>query len=71
MSPRAASSRRTVPNAELHCVDERIDTRVRLWLPAAQLNRLAPFLGGLSRVRFPVEVDTLQHAVGPAPNDHR
>ncbi|MGE7418334.1 L-dopachrome tautomerase-related protein [Methylobacterium tarhaniae] len=48
-----------------------IDSRRRLWLPAAQLNRLALFQGGRSRVRFPVEVYTLQLEVGPAPNDHR
>lgn len=48
-----------------------IDSHNRLWLPAAQLNRLAVFQGGLSRVRFPVEVYTLQLDVGPAPNDHR
>jgi sugar lactone lactonase YvrE len=48
-----------------------IDSHNRLWLPAAQLNRLAVFQGGRSRVRFPVEVYTLQLEVGPAPNDHR
>lgn len=48
-----------------------IDSRCRLWLPAAQLNRLALFQGGRSRVHFPVEVYTLQLEAGPAPNDHR
>lgn len=48
-----------------------IDARGRLWMPAAQLNRLALFQGGRSRVRFPVEVYTLQLGLKPAPNDHR
>jgi sugar lactone lactonase YvrE len=48
-----------------------IDASGRLWMPAAQLNRLAIFQGGASRVRFPVEVYTLPIGAQPAPNDHR
>ncbi|MFE1603013.1 SMP-30/gluconolactonase/LRE family protein [Methylobacterium sp. ID0610] len=48
-----------------------IDAGGKLWMPAAQLNRLALFQEGRSRVRFPVEVYTLQLGVKPAPNDHR
>jgi sugar lactone lactonase YvrE len=48
-----------------------IDAAGRLWMPAAQLNRLAIFQGGASRVHFPVEVYTLPIGAQPAPNDHR
>lgn len=48
-----------------------IDATGRLWMPAAQINRLAPFQGGTSRVRYPVEVYTIQVSTKPAPNDHR
>lgn len=48
-----------------------LDGQGRLWMPAAQLNRLAVFQGGTSRVRFPVEVYTLDVGAKPPPNDHR
>jgi sugar lactone lactonase YvrE len=47
-----------------------IDTRGRLWMPAAQLNRLPIFQGGVQRVRFPMQVFTLPTSFRPAPNDH-
>jgi hypothetical protein len=47
-----------------------IDDAGYLWMPAAQLNRMAPFQGGTSRVEFPVHVYKLQIGASPAPNDH-
>lgn len=47
-----------------------LDATGRLWMPAAQLNRLPVFQGGASRVRFPMQVFTLQVGAKPAPNDH-
>jgi sugar lactone lactonase YvrE len=44
-----------------------IDATGRLWMPAAQTNRLALFRGGTSRVRYPVEVFTLQVGAEPPP----
>lgn len=48
-----------------------LDGQGRLWIPAAQLNRLAVFQGGTARVRFPVEVYTLDVGAKPPANDHR
>ena len=48
-----------------------IDGAGRLLMPAAQLNRVAVFNGGASRVRCPMVVFTLPVGTGPAPNDHR
>ncbi|MFE1597647.1 L-dopachrome tautomerase-related protein [Methylobacterium sp. ID0610] len=48
-----------------------IDATGRLWMPAAQLNRLALFQGGTARVQFPIAVYTLAIGARPAPNDHR
>lgn len=48
-----------------------LDAQGRLWMPAAQLDRLAIFQGGASRVRFPVEVYTLDVGAKPPANDHR
>ncbi|OHV17868.1 hypothetical protein BK022_02975 [Methylorubrum extorquens] len=42
-----------------------IDATGRLWMPSAQFNRLALFQGGTSRVRYPVEVFTLQVGAEP------
>ncbi|CAJ2503643.1 Uu.00g110370.m01.CDS01 [Anthostomella pinea] len=47
-----------------------IDTRQRLWLPAAQLNRGVPFGDGTNRIVKPLLVFTLQLDVGPPANDH-
>ena len=41
-----------------------------LWLPAAQLHRLAPFRRGVSKVEFPVQVYKLKIGTGPTVNDH-
>jgi sugar lactone lactonase YvrE len=48
-----------------------IDADGRLWMPAAQLNRMAPFNGGVDRVAKPLRVFTLDIGAKPAPNDHR
>jgi sugar lactone lactonase YvrE len=48
-----------------------IDDRGTLWLPAAQLNRMAPFQGGTSKVTRPIQVFTIPIGEGPAQNDHR
>ncbi|GJE60772.1 hypothetical protein MPOCJGCO_2888 [Methylobacterium trifolii] len=48
-----------------------IDADGRLWMPAAQLNRMAPFNGGADRVAKPLRVFTLDIGAKPAPNDHR
>lgn len=48
-----------------------LDGQGRLWMPAAQLNRLAVFQAGTAQVRFPVEVYTLDVGAKPPPNDHR
>lgn len=47
-----------------------LDQEGFLWLPAAQLNRMAPFHGGVSRVQFPVSIYKLQVAAKPPPIDH-
>ena len=47
-----------------------IDREGFLWTPAAQLNRLAPFQGGASKVEFPVHVYKLKIGTGPPANDH-
>lgn len=48
-----------------------IDSRNRLWLPAAQLNRGSPFsVGGVSRIVKPLFVYNVDIGVGPSPNDH-
>ncbi|WP_371778344.1 L-dopachrome tautomerase-related protein [Streptosporangium subroseum] len=47
-----------------------IDTEGFLWIPVAQLNRIAPFQDGTSRVRFPVHIYKMRIGVRPAPNDH-
>ena len=41
-----------------------------LWMPAAQLNRMAPFQGGVSKVGFPMKVYKLRINYGPPENDH-
>ncbi|MEH3118849.1 MAG: L-dopachrome tautomerase-related protein [Methylorubrum populi] len=48
-----------------------IDAQGRLWLPAAQLDRMAPFNDGKDRVERPIRVFTLDIGARPAPNDHR
>jgi len=48
-----------------------IDGQGRLWMPAAQLNRLAPFQGGASKIELPVHVFTLEIGQKPPANDHQ
>ncbi|GJE56917.1 MULTISPECIES: SMP-30/gluconolactonase/LRE family protein [Methylobacterium] len=48
-----------------------IDDAGKLWMPAAQLNRMAPFNDGTDRVAKPLTVFTLAIDAKPAPNDHR
>jgi sugar lactone lactonase YvrE len=48
-----------------------IDGSGRLWMPAAQLNRLAVFQGGTSKVRYPMQVYTIEIGARPSLNDHR
>lgn len=48
-----------------------IDGGGRLWMPAAQLNRMAPFNDGADRVERPLAVFTLDIGAKPTPNDHR
>jgi hypothetical protein len=47
-----------------------IDDGGFLWMPAAQVNRLAPFQNGVSKVKFPMTVYKLQVGAKPARNDH-
>ncbi|PHH87913.1 hypothetical protein CDD83_8242 [Cordyceps sp. RAO-2017] len=47
-----------------------VDSRGQLWLPAAQLNRGAPFNGGKSHIQKPVYVFTFHIGVGPPKIDH-
>jgi hypothetical protein len=47
-----------------------IDSKGFLWMPAAQLNRLAIFQDGQSKMVFPIHVYKLQIHAEPAHNDH-
>ena len=47
-----------------------IDAAGFLYMPAAQLDRMAPFNGGVSRVQWPVTVYRTRIGVGPPPTDH-
>ena len=47
-----------------------IDADGFLYMPAAQLDRMAPFNGGVSKVQFPVSVYRTRIGVGPPPTDH-
>jgi Major royal jelly protein len=42
-----------------------IDPQGYLWIPAAQLDQIAPFQGGASRVNFPVHIYKLQIGAQP------
>jgi sugar lactone lactonase YvrE len=48
-----------------------IDRQQRLWLPAAQLNRLAVFQDGVAKTKPPFHVYTVQLDHGPPAIDHR
>ncbi|KAL1600812.1 hypothetical protein SLS60_007200 [Paraconiothyrium brasiliense] len=47
-----------------------VDSRKKLWIPAAQLHLAAAFNNGTDRIRKPIEVFTLDIGVGPSPVDH-
>ena len=47
-----------------------IDAAGFLYMPAAQLDRMAPFNGGVSKVQWPVRVYRMRIGVGPPPSDH-
>ncbi|KAF2720262.1 major royal jelly protein [Polychaeton citri CBS 116435] len=48
-----------------------IDAKQQLWLPAAQLNRGAPFNNGTDRILKPLFIFTIDIGVGPSPIDHK
>lgn len=49
-----------------------VDNQNRLWLPAAQLNRGAPFQpDGQSQISKPLYVYTIDIGLGPSPIDHK
>lgn len=47
-----------------------VDSTGKLWMPAAQLNRGAPFNNGTVLVKKPLTVYTLDIGIGPSPIDH-
>jgi sugar lactone lactonase YvrE len=47
-----------------------VDSKQKLWMPAAQLNRGIPFNNGSSRVQKPLYVFTIDIGVGPSAIDH-
>jgi hypothetical protein len=47
-----------------------IDDGGSLWMPAAQLDRIARFQHGVSKVQFPVHIYKMQINAHPPPNDH-
>ena len=47
-----------------------IDDRGFLYMPAAQLDRMAPFNGGVSKVAFPVSVYKMKIDAEPSTSDH-
>ena len=47
-----------------------IDDAGFLYMPAAQLDRMAPFNGGISKVQYPIFVYKTKIRVGPPPSDH-
>ena len=47
-----------------------IDAAGFLYMPAAQLDRMAPFNGGMSKVQWPVSVYRTRIGIGPPPTDH-
>jgi sugar lactone lactonase YvrE len=71
------SSSTLIQDSRLLWVDAMwIDGAGRLWMPAAQLNRLAVFQGGVPKVHYPMvhypmQVYTIDIGIKPAPNDHR
>lgn len=47
-----------------------IDANGYLYMPAAQLDRMAPFNNGVSNVKFPISVYRTRIGVGPPATDH-
>ena len=47
-----------------------IDDAGWLYMPAAQLDRMAPFNGGISKVQFPISIYKTKIGAGPPPSDH-
>ena len=47
-----------------------IDDAGFLYLPAAQLDRMAPFNDGVSKVQYPIFIYKTKIGVGPPPSDH-
>ncbi|KAF2100238.1 major royal jelly protein [Rhizodiscina lignyota] len=47
-----------------------IDSKKRLWMPAAQLNRGEPFNKGKNHIKPPLHVYSMDIGVGPSPIDH-
>ena len=47
-----------------------IDEAGFLYMPAAQLDRMATFNGGVSKVQYPVSIYRMRIGVGPSPADH-
>lgn len=47
-----------------------IDDAGWLYLPAAQLDRMAPFNGGVSKVQYPISIFRVQIGAKPPPSDH-
>lgn len=47
-----------------------VDSKKRLWMPAAQLSRGVPFGNGNNRIIKPLFVYTLDVGIGPSPIDH-
>ena len=47
-----------------------IDEAGDLYLPAAQLDRMAPFNGGVSKVRYPISIYKTKIGIKPPVNDH-
>ena len=47
-----------------------IDDQGYLFMPAAQLNRMAPFNDGVDKVQYPMSVYKMNIGVKPPPNDH-
>lgn len=47
-----------------------VDTRKRLWMPSAQLNRGEPFNNGVNKIVYPLHVYSIDIGIGPSPIDH-
>lgn len=60
-----------IEDARLTWVDAMwIDDAGDLYMPAAQLDRMAPFNGGVSKVRYPISVYKIKIGIKPPSSDH-